>query len=230
MGRENTVHDLAVKLANMDAEESIASLTRLMERQRKALNRGQQDDWEIAFDDAKQLCGWLLINTISPVWWFQHELRWSRDTKQGNTMSLSLESSEFIEVIISRSIIQPAMYELDARKQSVKMPYALENDALIFDTVSDGAQEEELFTEPYKALFGLHPPADLDDAGMLERIYERAHSHFKRDRNKPVYFLVGAQQFSLLKHLPAFIATRCAWYREKPDGKSHCRAIGLGIC
>lgn len=204
LGRENKEHDIAVCLADMEAGEAIACLTRLMERHRKTLVSDRRGEWEIAFDDARQVCGWLLIHTIDPVWWFQHELRWIRDMERGKSMALSLENSEFVEVIISRSIVQPAIYELDTRRQKVKMPYALENDALIFDTVSEGAQEEELFSELYKALFRLDPPVELSNEAVLERIYERSYSHFRRDRNKPVYFLVGFRQFSLLKQLPAF--------------------------
>ncbi|MEZ5535310.1 MAG: toll/interleukin-1 receptor domain-containing protein [Thiolinea sp.] len=204
LGRENKEYDIAVRLAGMEAGEAIACLTRLMGHHRKTLLSERRSEWAIAFDDARQLCGWLLIHTIDPVWWFQHELRWKRNTEQGNSLALSLENSEFIEVIISRSIVQPAIYELDTRRQKVKMPYALENDALIFDTVSEGAQEEELFTELYKALFRLDPPVELSNEDVLERIYERSYSHFRRDRNKPVYFLVGLRQFLLLKQLPAF--------------------------
>lgn len=201
LGRENTSHDVAVKLVGMPASHSIAALTRLMRHQRKA---AKGDDWEISFEDARQLCGWLLINTVSPVWWFQHELRWKQDIRKGKSSSLSLESSEFIEVIISRTIIQPAIYELDERRQKVKMPYALDDQALVFDAVSEGAQEEEILIELYRALFRLAPPTDLDNEKMLARIYERAHSFFMRDRQKTVYYLVDCQKLSLLQALPFF--------------------------
>lgn len=202
-GGSHGSRDIAISLVEGEVGDSIGLLTRVMEKhQIRAF--AKQEEWISSLDDAKQLCGWLLINTVSPVWWFQHELRWKQTVKQGESMLLSLDNAAYAEVIVSRSVVQPAVYELDQSSQQVKTPYQIEDESLIFDAISEGAPEQQIFIELYKIVLKHDPPAGLSSDKMLENIYQRAHSHFKRDKNKPVYYLISYPLFSVLKDIPAF--------------------------
>lgn len=175
-------------IRNTEVGEAIAILTRVIEEKKALLGA---NEWKACFYDAEQLCGWLLLNSVDPTWWFHNEKQIENTAKMGISGSIALHDKNYIEVVISRCLEKAARYALDTNKQS--KPAGNKNDVMCFDAFNSEAKAEELLTRIYKDLYGVKPSKDVD---ILKSVIKRAKTNFK-NQNKPVYYLVTSDYFAI---------------------------------
>lgn len=179
---------------------AIAILTRVIQEQKSKLLPAHSEKWEPCHYDAEQLCGWLLINSIDSVWWFNQQLKMQRTSKQA-IINYSLNYQPYVEVIISRSLLQNARYRLD--DLGAPQPASKDHNVVLFDAVSETACEMELLIPIYKDLFkSNNAPVKFDD--LLDGIIKRAKSYKQVRNGKPIYYLVGQTTLEMLASRPWF--------------------------
>lgn len=150
------------------------------------------EQWLEYLDDAEQICGWLLLKSINPEWWLEYESRIVNN--HGITNQFALDNPAYIEVIISRSLLQKPRYSLD-RGNDVKP--GNEFDVLLFDAVSNEASDIQLLCTIYTDLRrGGEPPQNVEK--LLKAIVLSACSKHQ-DLGKPIYYLVTQEYLELLK-------------------------------
>ncbi|MCX7099821.1 MAG: toll/interleukin-1 receptor domain-containing protein [Methylococcales bacterium] len=198
----NDIGKIATKLVTgIDAGEGIAILTRIVESKKMLLNN-TSTDWIACFNDAEQICGWLLLNSVDPIWWFHNEIKLKRTAKTSLTDRIALHDRNYIEIVISRSLLQSARYILDENKQPKPKPTSQNHDVMYFD-VQDNAIKEALLVDIYKDLFGLAPSMTID---LLNKIVTRAKTHHKTQKGKLIYYLVTDDYLETLQQAP--------WYSD----------------
>ncbi|GJL76003.1 toll/interleukin-1 receptor domain-containing protein [Nitrosomonas sp.] len=180
-----------VKTASV--RDVLGKLSKLSQQQEKSL-LPKQDHWNKFLYDMEQLCGWLLIQSVDPVWWFHHEDKLKHAT-QKLTNAFALEYPPYIEVIVSRSLLQQARYDLDDFNSIT--PAVEKHNAFLFDAVSLDAQDIQLLTPIYKDLRRAHK-APQDVNRLLEGICLTAKTHFESGE-KPIYYIVSKGHFELLQ-------------------------------
>lgn len=199
---DNDIGKIATKLVTgIDAGEAIAILTRIVESKKMLLNN-TSSDWIACFNDAEQICGWLLLNSVDPIWWFHNEIKLKKTAKTSLTDRIALHDRNYIEIVISRSLLQSARYILDENKQPKPKPTSQTHDVMYFD-VQDNAIKEALLVDIYKDLFGLAPSMTID---LLNKIVTRAKTHHKTQKGKLIYYLVTDDYLETLQQAP--------WYSD----------------
>lgn len=183
-----------------DVGHAIAILTRVAQAQKDKLLPAQSEKWDECHYDAEQLCGWLLINSIDPAWWFNQQLQMQRATKQA-IFNYSLTYQPYVEVIVSRSLLQNARYCLDDMGRP--QPASKDHNVVLFDAVSETATDMELLIPIYKDLFKTNN-APVKSEELLQGIIRRAKSYKQVRNGKPIYYLVGQTTLQMLASRPWF--------------------------
>jgi hypothetical protein len=160
-----------------------------------------KERWEDYLTDVEQLCGWLLINSVDPEWWLQHEAS-LQSTAQGSvTRSLSLDTQAYVEVIISRSLLQQARYSLD--EYGAPVPASSVHDPMVFDGHTVGASDIQILSEIFKQLRRVESaPQDVDK--LLADIQKTARALSKRQGGRPIYYIVSDAYLDILKGLACY--------------------------
>ncbi|MDT4329106.1 toll/interleukin-1 receptor domain-containing protein [Methylomonas sp. MV1] len=158
----------------------------------------RSDAREKFFDDMEQVCGWLLINTVDPEWWFQNELRLISKRPRGITGSVKLQHRPYLEVVISRGLLRQAQYSLDEEGQ-IKVARRV-NDAmtLVFDSISPGSTDISLLSDIYIDLTRAdRVPQDPKD--LLVKIERAVLGWYDEDEPAPIFYIVSEFQLELMK-------------------------------
>jgi len=177
-----------------NASEIVEGLDRLSREEENKFTSGQEK-WSEYLFDIEQVCGWLLINSVDAKWWFQHELRLKQSAKK-MTSTFALDYPPYIEVIISRRLLQQACYTLD--EFGAIKPAGKSHDVMLFDAISSHASDIELLTPVYKDLRRIdNAPQNVQK--LLDDIYLTARSLYKTRNKKPVYYIVSKDYLELLQ-------------------------------
>ena len=184
----NDVCHIATQLVKIAAGKAITILTRVLTEKKSLLESAQ---WKNCFYDAERLCGWLLLNSVHPIWWFHNEIKLNKTVKTSLSNRVDLQDKKYIEVIISRTLFKAASYALYADGQ----PKAAgkEYDVMCFDGFSHTAKKEELLIRLYKDLLGKFPFSEID---ILKKIINRATTIYD-EIEKPVYYLVSSDYLAM---------------------------------
>ncbi|MEY3759369.1 MAG: hypothetical protein RIR39_860 [Pseudomonadota bacterium] len=213
LSSNDDINNIVTKLVTgTEVGEAIAILTRVVE-DKKVLFANNSAEWKACFYDAEQFCGWLLLNSVDPVWWFHNEIKLEKTAKSSITGSFALHDPNYIEIVISRSLLQNARYILDINKQP--KPASHNHDVLFFDA-QENAIKETLLTDIYKDLFGLAPSMQID---VLSKIATRAKTHHKTQKGKLIYYLVKDDYLESLQN--------ASWY---PDVQNQLAGYLQFIC
>jgi hypothetical protein len=183
--------------------QGLDALFKISTQQAKQLV-SRQDDWQQYLYDVEQLCGWLLINTIDPYWWFQTEVKMRRTASQGITDTFQLEQPAYIEVVISRNLLQQARYSLD--DYGAIKPYSEEHDVMLFDAISKDASDIELLSPIYKDLRRAEK-APQDVKQLLAAIELTAQSLNGGRDGKPIYYIASKDYLNMLQDRAWFAET-----------------------
>jgi len=204
--------------------EAIAILTRVLEEKRTLLDT-KSTEWKICFNDTEQLCGWLLLNSVDPVWWFHNEVKLRKTAKISIIGNFVLNDPNYVEVIISRDLLQNARFVLDKNKQP--KPAGQKYDVMLFDAQPE-AKKDGLLISIYKDLFGEAPSRDID---LLSKIVNRVKTHYKTQKGKPIYYLVSRDYIKILEsteytdakaQLAGYLQFICCDKPVKPDEGKAC--------
>lgn len=150
--------------------------------------------WQQYLHDIEQVCGWLLIRSVDDDWWFENE---QRHTNQCLVSVLELEERAFVEIIISRNLLQQARFNLDDNGKPVPTNANRIDDTLLFDASPD-ASYIQLLSVIYKDLRRSRTaPQQLDQ--LLKEIGQTAQQMYKRRKNKIIYYLVSDDYLKALK-------------------------------
>ena len=150
--------------------------------------------WEQYLHDVEQICGWLLIRSVDDNWWFENL---QNSTHQTLTNELALEEQAFIEIIISRNLMQQARYNLDEKGSLVPATNANHDHGHLFDGSPD-ASYDQLLTPIFKDLRrSLKAPDDIE--ALLEGIGITAKKLYERKKGKIIYYLVSPDYLKILK-------------------------------
>jgi hypothetical protein len=180
--------------------ETLAVLYKLSKQQEKQLS-SRADKWKQYLFDIEQLCGWLLLTTIDHSWWFQNQLNVKSKANKRITSEFSLQQPAYVEVIISRDLLQRAQLDLD-QFGSLK-PASEEHNVSLFDAISQDASAFNLLTPLYKDLRRTsNAPQDLKR--LLQDIELTARSLYEFRDKKSIYYLVSKDYLLLLKKEPWF--------------------------
>lgn len=163
-------------------------------------------------EDVREISGWLLLNSIDPVWWFHNQQR-----MQQVTGAFNLKKPEYVEVIISRSLLRPAQYARYPEKHG-NHPKPCRYDGtdlsiLPFDSSSE-AIDYQLLRPIYLDLWKIDPPKDNAISSMLEDIMSKARSKLRISKGKMIYYLV---ENDYLKQLSSR-----EWFAEKEEELADC--------
>ena len=191
--QQKSITDIASDLTRRKTGDAIAVITGAISEQKDLLKT--DGHWDICFNGAEQLCGWLLIGSVNPLWWFHHELRMKHDMRHDIKSQLALESHAYAEVIISRALMRNAEYELHEGGGLIASRDHC-NTALLFDS-TEKAISTQILTD---ILNDLSPETNIPDTeeGMVEEIYEWAYVR-KDVKKKPVYYLISDEYLQLLE-------------------------------
>jgi len=129
-----------------DAISKLAKISLNLEKQMSS----NANRWQQYLHDVEQLCGWLLINSVDPEWWLQNEQRLEKAAHESVTNIWELDARAYIEIIISRSLLQQAKFTLDRNGDVV--PASDIHNPMLFDAVSPDASDIQLLSEIYKEL------------------------------------------------------------------------------
>lgn len=181
--------------------DSLYKLSRQLENQ---ANSSLAVSWDQYLFDIEQLCGWLLLSSVDPVWWFHNQLSLQQRSSEGMTGVFKLQQPAYVEVLISRSLLQRAQYCLD--EYGDIRPVSKEYDVLLFDAISPEATDSQLLSPIYKDLRpGSKAPQDIQR--LLDGIVLTAKSlHGARD-GKPIYYMVTESYLNMLKEKDWFTKT-----------------------
>ena len=192
--------DIVTKLVTeTKVSEAIAILTRVVEN-KKVLLVNNPAIWTACFYDAIQLCGWLLLNSVDPAWWFCNEVKLKNIAKTSISSSFSLQDRNYIEIVISRSLFKNARYTLGKNNQPKPASHQ-KHDVMCFDAQSS-ATKEALLTGIYRDIVG-EPSGNID---LLSKIVLRAKTHHKTEKGKFIYYLVKSEYLKVLQN--------ASWYPE----------------
>lgn len=182
-------------------EDAIIELTRVVQDKLDEISSLEQK--KDCHYQAVQIGGWLLINSVDRNWWFNHKLKMKQLSKKNISRVYSLAHPPYIEVIVSRSLLQQARFRLNDEGQA--QPANSGHDlTLLFDGVSPEATEIQLLAPIYKDLHKSDRyPTDLQS--LRDQIYTRAEKRFNVNR-RPIYYLVSATTLRLFENHP--------WYPE----------------
>jgi hypothetical protein len=172
--------------------------------QRKKQLCASSDAWDEYLYDVEQLCGWLLLKTVDPIWWFQNQLLLQRSASQSITGSFKLQQPAYIEVLIARSLLQRAQYSLD-EFETIK-PVSEEHDVMLFDAISFDAADAQLLSPIYKDLRKANK-APQDVQRLLADIVLTARALIGSRDGKPIYYIVSETYLKSLKSRSWFTET-----------------------
>lgn len=189
-------------LDDNEIESAIAVITRTLQENRKKIELPSPQQWEDYHHQATQIGGWLLLKSIDSNWWFNHQLKMKQLAKKSINRTYSLTYPPYVEVIVSRSLLKPARFQLDTEGNAQPMNH--NHNLMLFDGVSAEATEIQLLGPLCKDLHKSEQyPAESKK--LLDGIYARAKSHFKVNQ-KPIYYLMANETLQLFERQP--------WYLE----------------
>jgi hypothetical protein len=183
---------MATDLTIDDVLDALLKLSHKLERD----SAMQKERWEKYLQDIEQLCGWLLLRTVDNIWWFQQEPAFTNVLRENIATEFILEEPSYIEVIISRNLLQQAQFTVDQYGDLI--PVSETHDVMLFDAVSESASDIELLTPIYKDLRrSAEAPQNVQ---KLIKGIERTVKALSGSRDgKPVYYLITRGYFDLLK-------------------------------
>lgn len=198
-----TAEDLGKYLGESgEIVKAIAVITRVLRESRKKIGASNSEQWEECHTQATQICGWLLLNSVDRIWWFNHKFRMEQLAKKSISRTYSLAYPPYVEVIISKDLFQQAEFELDA-KGNVQ-PANGGHNLMLFDGFSEKATAIQLLVPIYKC-FRNPQSYPTDPNELLNEIYFRSKSEFEV-RQKPIYYLMTNETLQLFESQP--------WYPE----------------
>jgi len=183
--------------------EAVAVVTRVAGERKKSLGK-DSTEWRECFVDAEDVCGWLLLSSVNPDWWYHNELRLFPTRPSQVAHEVPLETPAYIEVVISRSFKVTAKYQRDEVGKARPL-YAGDQDHLLFDALSDGATDTSLLAEIYNDLWQVDSGSlkEKKPQDLIKDIVDAAKARFE-DTGKPVYYLMLQDKIRLLKQRPWF--------------------------
>lgn len=230
-----TAEEMAIYLVRDNkVKDALINIINVVEELEVRLKSSSKDLWHDCYYDAEQLCGWLFLNTVDPVWWFNHQLKIKQADSKNMRRGYSLVHPPYVEVIISRSLLKPALYDLD-EKGRAKPANKNKYDVMLFDSISPFATSEQVLGEIYKDLFRL-PKKNLVEDKFVEKdlingIKIRAKNIYLKN-GKPVYYLMEQSIMQLIEDMPWFIENQrdmaeylqfvCCNVAPKNDDQSPC--------
>lgn len=183
-----------------DVIDSIVSLTRVVESQKAILTATPQ--WNECHFNAERLGGWLLLNSVDSVWWFNHQLKWQQSQHE-SFRTIVLNHQPYIEVVVSRELLQCARYKRNAKGKV--QPYSdtdRENMELIFDA-SPSAQEKKFLQDIYRDLYKPDLiPEEIEE--LQESITLQLDSVVRVRKGKPIYYLVSRNTLDRIEAISWF--------------------------
>ncbi|UOG91020.1 MAG: hypothetical protein L3K52_12515 [Candidatus Thiothrix sulfatifontis] len=194
--------DIAAHLVEkQEVSQAVGVLAQISLELDKKKPESLKERWEDYLTHVEQLCGWLLINSVDPEWWLQHEASLQSTAQDSVTRSLSLDTQAYVEVIISRSLLQQARYDLDEYGDPI--PASSIHDPMVFDGHTAGASDIQILSEIFKQLRRVDSaPQDVDR--LLADIQKTARALSKRQGGKPIYYIVSNAYLEMLEDLACY--------------------------
>ncbi len=153
------------------------------------------DNWEHFLYDIEQISGWLLINKVDPYWWFQNQLNVRKTLNNGLTGLYNMQKPAYIEVLISRNLVQSAQFTVD--KYGDIKPASAQHDVMLFDGLSDEATDYELLSPIYKDLRpGYEAPQAVKK--LIDGIVATAQSLKGPRDGKLIYYIVSENYLDMV--------------------------------
>lgn len=194
---ESIVESLVVQ---NDAIDSIARLTQVTESQ-KAILKGTAQ-WNECHFSAERVGGWLLLNSVDEVWWFNHQLKLMQSRNEP-LRTIELNHQSYIEVVISRELLQCARFKRNAKGKV--QPYSdsdRESMEFVFDA-SSTAREKKFLQDIYKDLYKPDSfPEDIQE--LQDDIALQLDSVLRVRKGKPIYYLVSPETMNMIEAISWF--------------------------
>lgn len=227
-----TAEAIAEKLITQISDKNaIAIITKAITEKRKSKAFNQQQ-WEECHYHATQIGGWLLINSVDPFWWFNHQLKMKQLAAKSVTRTYTLTHQPYLEVIVSRSMTRDARFQLDKEGKAqpanngFEIPFfdGISADAIVTQLLYPIYQDlhqspnESLTRLPSESIIKIEPPSELNK--LLKGIKSRANVRFSTFE-KPIYYLMSSITLELIE--------KQDWYSEllKDDLPNHLQFVSI---
>ncbi|TXI21461.1 MAG: hypothetical protein E6Q61_11515 [Nitrosomonas sp.] len=178
-------------LSECTVEDALSHLIRVY----KQAKREKITEWEALYLKGEKLCGWLLILSVDPIWWFNHQLRVDHASAPQVTKDYVIDHPPFAEVIISRSLLERADYKLNKGKVT---PANGEHNVSLFDGISNHATIEESLIAIYKDIYPPDRELPKGAGELIKDMLTRAKNNFKTF-GKPIYYLMDSMIIELFE-------------------------------
>lgn len=199
----NNIQQLSEALAQQDSYQLIYDLYDELERFKEFCNRSEKlSRWAATTQQAKQICGWLILQCVDSVWWLHHAHRMSFCLREGEAPDLDIDQHAFAEVIISRSLQNRQWAKFALREDGEFVPdQAAELDRVY--SFKESSVEETVFQELCRLLKMPHSQIPestqaISDS-LLNNVVYFAKRRAKREKGKPLYLLIHESVFRSLE-------------------------------
>ncbi len=147
--------------------------------------------WKETANVAKQLCGWLVLLSVEPVW-LAHNVHKLKGSTRLNLL-LAKKQLPFAEVIISSSVLEAARFQRD--KKGRLTPNFDNPERPVFDSGKKGIFKQVLTPMYIELMKGDVGPDDTDE--FVEDITDSIDSEYESS-GKPKFYLITNNTFKLI--------------------------------
>lgn len=201
LGIDTDARSVATYLVKLDAvSKAVIELAKVNQAAKRRLS-SSSEKWEFYLDCVEQLCGWLLLNSVDPEWWWSHQQQLKLSNQQEVSRSLPIDHNAYVEVVIAHNLVQQAKFSVDLQGELV--PSGELYDPLLFDAISPGASEIQLLSGIYKDLRQSdQAPQDIDD--LVKKISRTAQAKVMIRENKQIYYVVSKSYLDAIQAMSCY--------------------------
>lgn len=199
----NNTKQLSEALAQEDSYKLIYGLCDELEGFKEYCKQSEKlSRWAATTQQAKQICGWLILQCVDSVWWLHHAHRMDFCLREGEAPDLDIDQHAFAEVIVSRSLQIRQWAKFALREDGEFVPdQAAELDRVY--SFKESSVEETVFQELCRLLKMPHSQIPestqaISDSLLNDVVYF-AKRRAKREKGKPLYLLIHESVFRSLE-------------------------------
>lgn len=216
----NTGDSRVIKsLLDLNTKDSILEITKLVKNRPGSLSA--DDLWYEFLHEMEKVCGWVLLKSVEPAWWYNMELSYKQSKGDGITLRFGGSHLAYAEVMISRALLKSAKFHKNDNGMAVP---GVSGDSsltptLFLEGVSPEAEAEENLIKLYNDLFrgNYVKQGNIDE--LLEELLKVVD--VEKSLGEPIYYLLSHKDLSSLE--------KQDWFKQLNEkSKGNILFIGYG--
>jgi len=206
---ESSSQQLAVALLDKKGQEGMAVIQDWVDERHEKIPLEKTKDWKNFFSHAEAICGWLLLQSVSPSWWVHNKISFVSGKNHKGHIDLDMQAPAYAEVVISRELIKKAEFGLDSGHNLVPACFSgiwedyMGNDShlqdgFILDANPKALQEALLLPILYELKLGPSDPQRMgtDPEKLLQELIR-----FAKVSRRPKYYIVTSRYLQQLQQV-----------------------------